>query len=165
MIRWILFPGILVPSVVLSAGFAASQLWVAALAALVIGLLWLVLEIARRPDFSGYGIAGLGFLAGVGVYDGLSPVLMLFNLTAVLCAWDVSRFRARIAQSEEVEDRRRLEKLHLRKLGLTAVAGLALGLLALAVRFSLTLLPVILLALLAVISLRQAVLPRPRRQG
>lgn len=163
MIRWILLPGILLPTVILTVGFGSREFWVLALAALAIGLLWLALEAIRRPEFGGYGFAGLGFLAGVGVYDGLSPVLMLLSLTAVLCAWDVSRFQARIARSVEVEDRRRLEKLHLRKLGLTAAAGLALGLLALAVRFSLTLLPVILLALLAAISLRQAVLPRPRR--
>ena len=125
------------------------------LAAVSVGfsLIWLV-GIWRGWDWSAFiGFISLTGAAVFGVGLGMLPVGMLVALIATLVAWDLHRFLLRLGTADTVIDKSTLQKIHLRRLAITAGVGLVLGVLALNLEFNLGLGWVILMGLIVAVSL------------
>ena len=98
---------------------------------------------------------------GLVLWGGLQKLpilLMLFGASTTLAAWDLSRFRARVAEAGPGTIPGALETQHLRKLAVTAVSGFGIALLPLAVTVSLNFLVLIVLVLLTMWVLRRSIL-------
>lgn len=107
-----------------------EQYLIAALA-LIAGVIWL-----RLPDDRDQPLTGLFFLfyLGLAVLVSLieaSVLLVLVGVCANLAAWDLSRFRARIAAVGPQEIEPGLEAAHLRRLFAATGIGLVIALLPL----------------------------------
>jgi hypothetical protein len=67
--------------------------------------------------------AGVIILVTIGVFFGLSLILLLFALLGALAAWDLARFQQRIGDTPISAGIRKIEKRHLGLLGLTLGGG------------------------------------------
>jgi hypothetical protein len=114
-------------------GFGWAGGWSAGLMVLCLGLLWVV---ALRPAWRGaapVALAVTALLCAAGALAGALTGAMLGGLVAALCAYDLAALDRRAAGLDEAE-RTALEVPHLRRLGMTAAIGMALGGIALLVR-------------------------------
>ena len=94
-------------------------------------------------------------LAGWGLWQKLPAWLMLVVVLLILAAWDLGRFsnRLSVVTDEATEDR--LNKLHLSRLGVTLVAGLLLGGIALLLHVTLDFGWALVLGILAMLALNR----------
>lgn len=117
------YAGVVIAAGSLAAGYSLGGLWLWAGLWLTFALLWLI---EQRPN----GLPGTGTLAlivyvsaaAAGYLSGFQPALMLSGVVAALSAWDLDRFRRRLADVKLAGDRQLMERRHLVKLA--AVAGL-----------------------------------------
>lgn len=133
--------------------YLASQQVLIAVFALGLGLSWLGIEI--KGDNPITSLFFLAFLALALVGSLSNALITLLGLSAALAAWDLSRFRTRIADEVETD---LLENRHLQKLAITVSAGYVIALLPVFIHLSLNFLLFSLVTLLAVFALRQAML-------
>jgi hypothetical protein len=96
-------------------------------------------------------------LAGLGIYQGATPLWMFLGTVAALITWDLDHFVAYLAQAEEIEAEAALQQAHLKRLQLTTILSLLLGGAALALQLNLNFGFAIFLTLLMVVSLALAV--------
>jgi hypothetical protein len=165
--RNFLFAAITLAAVIFAgANLAGRKPWIA-LAALLVGLAWLLLEVYRRAYLASLFFTLFLAAAVLASVDQVPPLLVLLGLVASLAAWDLSRFLARVRRAAAAGAGPGLERRHLRKLALTLAAGYAAAALPLLFRLSLSFAALSAVALLAVIALRRAILAlrRPAGQG
>ena len=125
------------------------------LAAITVGvsLIWLI-GIWRGWDWSAYvGFITLTGIAALGAGLGVLPLGMLVAVIATLIAWDSHRFVLRLGHADHIIDESSLQKIHLRRLAITAGMGLVLGVLALNLELNLGLGWVILMGLIVAVGL------------
>lgn len=116
--------------------------------------------LALRARWPATGTAALFLLAGeaaLGIRAGLPPLLMLAASVAALCAWDLDAFERRLSAAGQDETQPGLERRHLGRLGMVAVAGFILAALTMLVQVRLSFGAALLLALLALVLFSQAV--------
>jgi hypothetical protein len=141
--------------------YALDDRWWVVLACGLVGALWLLQSkygAELRPTVSLLFLAGVG---GVGTFFSYNPVWLLTNLLVALIAWDLDHFtrdyqQFSVGQARESDDPA-LFKAHLKRLGIVAMLGWSLGVVALNVQFSLNFASALTLSLLALLSLRQIV--------
>ena len=149
---------IVVAAAALSLASAAAQSYPLAALTLALGAIWLIAEARaqRRPGTILF-LALLALAVAASLND--APILIvLVSLSADLAAWDLSRLQARIADGCEGATRAALEASHLRKLAVTACAGLLIALLPALIQISLSFVAVCVLILLAMFVLRRSLL-------
>ncbi len=123
-----------------------------------LGLLWLVLEIRGENPVVAVFFLVFSVLAMASASQGSTPVpLALLGLSMNLAAWDLSRFRARIAGETASETRTALEISHLRNLGVTVGAGFFIALLPLYIQVAIPFVLFCGVVLLAMTALRQSI--------
>jgi len=149
-------------SLVIGAAVALSAAWGLlgdpALAGLSagLGIVWLAVDarISSQPGTL-FFLAFVGLIIAAVLNDALI-LLALPAMCAALGAWDLSRFRARLAD-QPVRERQAIERVHVRLVTVALCAGFAIALLPVLVHISLSFVLVCGVTLLAVLALRQAV--------
>lgn len=160
MIRRLTVAGAALATLCLAAAQALAGAWPWAAASLGLGALWLAGHWRRWRPAAPSGFAASVALAGIALWlDSRAGValLALLAVVAALCAWDLDGLARRLARFPYAGDRAQFERQHLARLASVAATGLLLAGVALAVEIRLTLLPALLLSLLAIIGLSWAV--------
>lgn len=153
-----ILPGLIVLTVAIFAGMGfVAHLYVIAVYALAFGLIWLVLTLRKIWALSTVLFVLFLGLAIWGCLDNLPIAAMVLGLVMALAAWDLSRFRSRIAGEESAERIAALETRHLRSLLATVSAGFAAALVPLFANLSVSFLGVAAIALVAMLVLRQSI--------
>jgi len=124
---------------------------------LVLGVFWLYAGWKRWTWFSTIGILLSVTLAGFGLWIELSPGWMISGALGGLLAWDLTNFMRRLHFAPATEDLRGLERRHLIRLTIVALAGLLLASIAMLVRLEFTFEWMLLLTLVAVLGVTQLV--------
>ena len=124
---------------------------------LFFGVLWLFAIWRRWCWFSSIGIFVLVALAGYGLWIELSPGWMIAGALGGLFAWDLTEFMHRLRFAARTDDLRGLERRHLARLTIVALAGLLLASIAMLVRLEFTFEWMLLLTLVAVLGVTQLV--------
>ncbi len=148
---------ILVGYLPLVAGYFQHQLPVVAIGAFAVGLLWLFWSARYRIWIASIGLFLLVCASGIGVWLGLSPVLMATSILGSLSAWDLAGFSHRLQRAAPEDDLRQLKKSHLVQLASLVVISLVLVLLGLLIRVKIPFWWLFLLALAAVFGIMQLV--------
>ncbi|HVU14576.1 MAG TPA: hypothetical protein VHD90_25035 [Phototrophicaceae bacterium] len=157
MIRQLQFGLIGIAALVFAVLFVGSQEYVTAGAALVFGVIWIVLEVRLwNPLRTVLMIAFVG-LAAANALEQASNSLILLGLIAALAAWDLSRFWPRIQEEEAGAAKTRLERAHLQKLALVSGGGFVVALIPLAIQISIQFVGLCLIALIAAVLLRAGI--------
>ena len=153
-----ILPGLVVVAAVLFAGLGlAAHVYVISVYALAFGLIWFILVSRKIWSLSSVIFVLFLALAIWGCIENLPVPAMLLGLSTNLAAWDLSRFRARIAAEEAGEVVAALESRHLRSLSIIASAGLVIAILPLVVKLSINFVAVAFVALVAMLVLRQSI--------
>jgi hypothetical protein len=141
--------------------YALDDRWWVVLACGLAGALWLLQSkygVELRPTVSLVFLVGVG---GVGTFLSYNPVWLLTNLVVALIAWDLDHFTRDYQQfslgQARKSDNPALFGAHLKRLGIVAMLGWSLGVVALNVQISLNFTGALILGLLALLSLRQVV--------
>jgi hypothetical protein len=142
---------------VFSATYAAAQIYSVAVLACALGLAWFILENNEQ-----YALSTIFFLifAGLAIWGSLKhmPIpVMLLGFCADLAAWDLSRFRERIADRVEGDVLPGLEASHLRTLFTAIGVGFALALLPTLITLSVSFVALFFIILLMLLALRLSV--------
>jgi len=163
-----LFASIGLAAGALALGYGLGGLWPGVAVAGGFGALWLFSQRGRRTWPAAALLLGAAALAAAGLWLDLGAGWMLAGLVGALCAWDLDHWLRQMRGVEWNESsaarRLALEKGHLSRLVAVAGVGLALGLVALAVRVRLSFFLAVLLGLLAAWGLSRAV-AYLRREG
>ncbi len=138
--------------------YATAQVYPLVVVAIGVGAAWLTLEVRREHRFASVFFLAFAALAVLGSLKQASPLLVLLGLTTDLAAWDLSRFRMRVAGEAESEAAVSLETKHLQKLAATACAGFFIALLPLVIQLSINFIVLLLIMLLIIIALRRSML-------
>ncbi len=142
----------------LAASFSTRQSWVGGAASLLfVGLAILAEGVPKAAWLSEVVFGGFTLLAAVSIWLGNPPEWALVAVAAALTGWDLHHLRVRLAAIENLEAPSSLVWGHLRRLTITILSGIALGLLALYVRISYGVVVVVVLGLLAVIGISRAI--------
>jgi hypothetical protein len=124
---------------------------------LVLGAIWLFAGRRSWTWFSTIMLLLLVTLAGIGLWFGLSPGWMISGALGGLMAWDLTDFMRRLRFAPLMDDTRELERRHLTRLTIVALAGVFLASIAMLVRLEFTFEWVMLLTLVAVLGVTQLV--------
>jgi len=104
------------------AGFNRAAFWI-----LGFGLLWLLARVRRWRWFTALGLFMTILIAAVGLWVGLAPGWMMVGAMGGLLAWDLDDFIRRLRLAAQEDDVIGLERRHLIRLMILAMAGLALA--------------------------------------
>jgi hypothetical protein len=121
---------ILAGMISLMVGYYHSSLSPIAIGCFVIGLLWLLSLWRRWTWVASLGLVVFMGAAMLGLWIGLSPILMVCGVLFGLSAWDLADFSRRLHRAAPEDDLRKLENIHLVRLILLGVVSLILSLLA-----------------------------------
>ncbi len=92
---------IVITAAVFSFSYAAAQVYGFVAVAVGLGAAWLTLEVKREHRFATAFFLAFVALAVLASLKQASPLIVLLGLTTDLAAWDLSRFRRRIAGEAE----------------------------------------------------------------
>jgi len=148
---------IILTTAILTLANLILQAYLIAGLALVLGSLWLFLQIKKKESPNSIFFV---FFLGLTVLVSLRnvPVLyMLLALSSNLAAWDLSRFQARIVNEVESAAKTSLELKHLQKLTITVPIGFLVALLPLFVHISISFIIVLCIILAAMLALRSSI--------
>ncbi len=135
-----------------SHGLAAPARWL-----LYFGLGWLLAAWRRWIWFSALGLFVVVAAAVLGLWIGLPFGWIIAGALGGLFAWDLADFARRLQQAAPDDDRSGMERRHLTRITLAALAGLGLASIAMAVRLEFTFEWAVLLAVVTALSLLQLV--------
>jgi len=124
---------------------------------LVFAALWLFAGWKRWTWFSAIVLLLSLALAGFGLWVELSPGWMISGALGGLLAWDLTAFMRRLRFAARTDDLRGLERRHLARLTIVALAGVFLASIAMLVRLEFTFEWVVLLTLIAGLGITQLV--------
>ena len=124
---------------------------------LIFGAFWLYAGWKRWTWFSSIAILLTVALAGFGLWIELSPGWMISGALGGLLAWDLSDFMRRLQFVHITDDKGLLERRHLTRVTIVALAGLLLASIAMLVRLEFTFEWIMLLTLVAVLGVTQLV--------
>ena len=149
---------IVVTMAIFSVAYVVAQMNLIAAWTLVFGVIWLILELRGIGALNGIFLLVFLAFAVLGCLNDLSAPVMLLGVSTALAAWDLSRFRARIADEAEGNANPLLEAHRLQKLTLTLIAGYLLALVPTLVSLSLTFVSLAVITLVAMLLLRRSIL-------
>lgn len=123
----------------------------------VLGVLWLFAGWKHWTWFATIAILLVVALAGFGLWIELSPGWMIAGALGGLLAWDLTDFIRRLQFVHFTDDKGSLERRHLLRVTIVALAGVLLASIAMWVRLEFTLEWMMLLALVGVLGVTQLV--------
>jgi hypothetical protein len=155
-------------SVLMSVGsfayaYASADFDLLARGFVIFGALWLYAGRQRWTWFATVALLLSVTLAGLGLWIELSPGWMISGALGGLMAWDLTDFMRRLRFAPALDDLRELERRHLTRLTIVALAGVALASIAMLVRLEFTFEWVMLLTLVAALGVTQLVVWLRRR--
>jgi hypothetical protein len=148
---------ILIGTLLLVVGYFQFQLPLVAIGTIAVGLLWLFLPPRYRTWNASIGLFLFSCASGIGVWLGLSPVLMAICILGSLSAWDLAGFSHRLLRAAPEDDLSQLVKSHLSQLASLVGISLVLVLLGLFIRINIPFWWLFLLVLAAVFGIMQLV--------
>ncbi len=152
--------GLIAATTVIYAGlFLVSREYVLAVCSLAIGSIWLF-QATRSIESAGslFFLAFIG-LAIWGILHNLPGPAMLLAFSTNLAAWDLARFLDRTKGTDGASNIDPvMASRHLQRLGITIGAGFVIALLPMMIKLSVNFVTLAFVALLAMITLRQAVI-------
>ncbi len=152
--RRLLLALIIVTTGLFSAIYAAAFEYMAVILIVVLGIGWFMLEYTERWGSSTFFFLAFVGLAVVGSLQQMPIVLVLVGFCADLAAWDLSRFRQRIANRVEDNVQPVLVAGHLRTLLTALGTGFALALLPTLINISISFGVLFFIILLMLLTLR-----------
>jgi hypothetical protein len=141
----------------LAAPAAAEGWWGFAAATLLLTGLWAGLRHRTGAWLASLSLFLLTAAASVGFLAGLPAGWMLAACVASMAAWDLDRFLKRIQKGQLNPALQALAADHIKRLVVVLAAGLLAGQLALNARFTISLIPTMVLALLLLYSLARLI--------
>lgn len=135
MIRRALFATIIVSTLALVSAFILSNSVNGVVISILVGLLWLLLEYLQSRWGASLGLISVVILVAFGAMLESYAFLHAIAITAALSAWDLSRFRQRLAVIQQDDSWRIAAQRHLKRLLLVNSGGLTLAILAINLRF------------------------------
>jgi hypothetical protein len=138
--------------------YAVSQQHLLAVFTVGLGFVWLILEVKGENHLSSVFFLAFLALTIVGSLGNAPILIVLLGLSTDLAAWDLSRFRARIADETESDTTAVLEIKHLQKLMVTACMGFFIALLPVFIHISIGFVIFGCVMVLAMITLRRSLL-------
>jgi hypothetical protein len=148
---------IVVTAAAFSVIYVMSQQRLLVFFAVGLGLIWLALEARKENPLGPVFFLAFLALAVAGSLSNAPLLITLLGLSTNLAAWDLSRFRARIADETESDITAELQRKHLHKLAVTASAGFFIALLPVYIHFSIGFVILCLVMVLAMIALRRSI--------
>jgi hypothetical protein len=145
---------IVLAALVLAIGCGVGAFWGGAVAAVLLGALWLVGWQRDWAWTNTLALAGNVSMAALGILAGSAPIVLMLGVVATLAAWDLFSFSTRLRRTPQVVGAAALVGAHLRRLGMVVGVGLLLGVLSLTVHFGLSFGWALGLALLVALGLR-----------
>ena len=124
---------------------------------LILGALWLFAGWKRWTWFSSIALLLSVALASFGLWIELSTPWMIAGALGALLAWDLTDFMRRLRLVARTDDLRGIERRHLTRSTIVALAGLSLASIPMLVRLEFTFEWVVLLTLVAALGVTQLV--------
>lgn len=141
----------------LALGYGLAGILLGALAAVILGGLWLVGQWRQLAWVASLGLVIAAGMAAAGLLLGVGAGWSLVAVVAALSAWDLDAFARRLNRAAKVEGQADLERQHLLRLLAVDGLGLVLAAVALGVRFRFGFGLALLLGILAILGLSQAI--------
>jgi hypothetical protein len=141
----------------LMGGYYHSSLSPVAIGCFVIGLLWLLSQWRRWSWVPSLGLVVFMGAAMLGLWIGLSPILMTCGVLFGLTAWDLADFSSRLHRAAPEDNLRKLENTHLVRLTLLGLVSLSLSLLAMFLHLQISFGWMFLLAFAVILGMAQLV--------
>jgi hypothetical protein len=133
-----LVSSILISSASLAWGFAAGGLIPFSVWLLIFGAGWFLAIWMGWKWYSSFALVTLTIAAAFGLWLGFSPGWMFAGGIFALFAWDMAEFRQRLRFMAKDDDVRGIERRHLVRINLLALAGLFLASVVMLVRVQFT---------------------------
>ncbi len=133
-------------------GFTSFSVWI-----IILGLGWLLAIWQRWFWYSSFALIVVTVLAALGLWFGFIPGWLFAGGIFALFAWDMSEFRQRLVLMAKDDNTRGVERRHLLRVSLLALAGLALASITMLVRAQLNFEWGVLLVIVILLGLGQLV--------
>jgi hypothetical protein len=129
-----LLSSILISSASLAWGFAQSGFTSFSVWIIILGLGWLLAIWQRWYWYSSFALFATTILAALGLWFGFIPGWLFAGGIFALFAWDMAEFRQRLAVMPKDDNTRGVERRHLLRVSLLALAGMTLASVAMLLR-------------------------------
>ena len=147
---------VIVVAVIFATIFAVQGDYLLAALGFALGMMWLAADAKIESDLGTLFFVGFVVLAVIAsLNDALLPLILL-GMCANLAAWDIARFRARLAGQKAQENHALLKARHVRLLAVVIGAGFLMALLPLFFRLSIPFVMVGAVALITLLMLYQS---------
>lgn len=138
--------------------YAINQQWLGVLACTLAGVIWVLPSEFLANQRSTFSLTMFTIIGLLGIFFSHPPIWTLTNFVFLLIVWDLDHY-ARVFQDFEkqpVNQNKSTELFyaHLKRLGLIAVAGWSLGMIALNIQINISFTVALILILLAIFALR-----------
>lgn len=155
--KYVFWGLVIVVAALFLASFVSMGNYLLAALSFGLGVMWLAAD-AKIESYMGtlFFLAFVMLAVIASLNEALTP-LALLGMCANLAAWDISRFRARLAGETNHDTRAILASRHLRLLAVIICVGFLIALLPLAFRLPLPFVIVVGVVLLALLALQQSI--------
>jgi hypothetical protein len=147
---------VIVVAVIFATIFTVQGAYLLAALAFGLGMMWLAADARIESSLETLFFVGFVVLAVIASLDDTLLPLTLLGMCANLAAWDIARFRARLAGQKAQKNHARLEARHVRLLAVVIGAGFLMALLPLFFRLSIPFVVVGAVALITLLMLYQS---------
>jgi hypothetical protein len=103
-------------------GFASFAVWI-----IILGLGWLLAVSQRWFWYSSFALIVVTIFSALGLWFGFSPGWLFAGDIFALFAWDMTDFRQQLDLTAKNDNMRGVERRHLLRVSLLALAGMALA--------------------------------------
>lgn len=133
-----LLSSILISSASLAWGFAQSGFTSFSVWIIILGVGWFLALWQRWYWYSSFALIVITILAALGLWYGFSPGWLFAGGIFALFAWDMAEFRQRLVVMAKNDNTRGIERRHLLRVSLLALAGMALASMTMLLRWQFT---------------------------
>lgn len=137
--------------------YAASQNYLIAIFAVVIGLVWFRLQDEQEQLLHALFFVFFLALALLGTFTETPTLVLMLCVCVDLAAWDLARFRARVSRAGNDEPGSELEMRHLKRLFVPIGVGFVIAMLPSLIRIPANFVVFLVLILLVMLLLRASV--------
>lgn len=129
-----------------------QQQWPGLVSCMCIGILWIAAILGGRSWLASWCLSLMTLVTALAALFAAPAMLLVVGITLALMAYDLSLFQSRLALALE-QHRTALERAHARRLLLLGALSLLVGGLALALRFNLSFVWLLLIGMGAILAL------------
>lgn len=131
--RWSIRVLVAAAAVAIAIPFALDGAWPWAVAAVVLGIFWMIVPAHSYDWTASLGLIGFTLLAGAVILRYSMTFWALAGVLAALAAWDLSSLMQRLALTEDIRDGASFLRAHLLQLSAVLIGAWILALLAMQV--------------------------------